>query len=181
MKWNEIVVEGVNFYCPTCDELLGKESELNANDSWHCGNCGWDKSDGGARHEDDPDRSRPHDRYQSPTKPAAPTPAPKPLPKSKQTLVKKSGKFEVRVYPGRESAGVYYDREGKTLPHSVNWDGFDAFGTVKKQADGSWSATRHGYYGRTNNIGSFDTLTKAANALKKSLETEIKAATAKRK
>lgn len=91
MRWKDIVTEATDYNCPECGDYLGKESEVIANDAEYCGQCGWEA------------KSKKASRI-------ARTPAPisKPLPKSKQTLVKKSGDYEARIYPGRKTAGLYY-------------------------------------------------------------------------
>jgi len=92
----DIIAEGSDFHCPECDDYLGKESEVFQDGSAYCGRCGWES------------KSRKASRSSSAPAPAKPTVAAKPTPKSKQTLVKKSGDYEARIYPGRKTAGLYY-------------------------------------------------------------------------
>lgn len=139
MKWNEIVqeadlVEGTNFHCPVCDEDLGKESELDLNDSWYCGNCGWSAktSKEPARQEYDPFRAG----GSSDAPAGKPAPAPKPTPKSKQTIVKQLGDYEARVYPGRNSGGLYYIGQAPDRNNASSCKG-----EVKKMDDGTYVPT----------------------------------------
>lgn len=153
MRWNEVITEGSDYNCPNCDEYLGKASEVIANNNEYCGNCGWSADD------------------DKPKKPAAaPAPAAKPLPRSKQTVVKTSGEFEARVYPGRKSGGLYF--LGKA-PSNMDISG-GCVGEVAKLDDGTFRATRRLMYGRKLDLGAHATMTQAMNALKARFKSELK-------
>ena len=154
----EKMTEGTDYNCPNCDEYLGKASEVIANNNEYCGNCGW------SAEEKSSNQNRPDTK---------PVPAEKPLPKSKQTIVKPSGDFEIRIYPGRTHAGLYYKGKKTSAVSVMDWDGFDSFGSVTKQSDNTWSASRRGRYGQKP-VGSFESMAKAANALKNSFKSELK-------
>lgn len=81
MRWNEIIKEGSDFNCPNCGEYLGKASEIELNNSYYCGNCGWD----------------------------ARKPEPKAVPKSKQPTEKTSGDYTISVNPSKTQADLTYN------------------------------------------------------------------------